>query len=188
MHTFESINSSRDFIEKKNTVIIAVFQSVVRLANCNSLILIIKSLCIRNNLKKNQKDITYVYKFSSILLQIHKDLVNYSYKRLFRKSSTRQYKLNIFLIQTTIIYRVQVLLPTCMYVMFLYCICGNRFLSSFTVLSKNGLPKIVILISRNFCHIKNSFFKVNFFTFQFHEKIFWIIVFLLVHCVKLTIH
>ena len=104
----------------------------------------------------NRKLKKILYKFSSILLRIHKD-------RLFRKSNTRQYKLNIFLIQTTIIYRVQVLLPTCMYVMFLYCICGNRFLSSFTVLSKNGLPKIVILISRNFCHIKNSFLNEFFY-------------------------
>ena len=112
--------------------------------------------------KQFNRKLKKILYFSSILLRIHKDLVNY-YKRLFRKSSTRQYKLNIFLIQTTIIYIVQVLLPTCMYVMFLYCICGNRFLSSFTVLSKNGLPKIVILISRNFCHIKNSFLNEFFY-------------------------
>ena len=45
----------------------------------------------------NRKLKKILYKFSSILLLIHKD-------RLFRKSNTRQYKLNIFLIQTTIIY------------------------------------------------------------------------------------
>ena len=117
----------------------------------------------------NRKLKKILHKFSSILLRIHKDLVNY-YKRLFRKSSTRQYKLNIFWYRPPL-YIVQVLLPTCMYVMFLYCICGNRFLSSFTVLSKNGLPKIVILISRNFCHIKNSFLS-EFFYIPISRKIF----------------
>ena len=77
----------------------------------------------------------------------------------------------IFFLYRPPLYTVQVLLPTCMYVMFLYCICGNRFLSSITVLSKNGLPKIVILISRNFCHIKNSFLS-EFFYIPISRKIF----------------
>ena len=88
-------------LSKKNTVIIAVFQGVVRLANCNSLIIIIKSLCIRNNLTENSKRyyifLLFCYEYIRILSIITK---GYS----FRKSSTRQYKLNIFLIQTTIIY------------------------------------------------------------------------------------
>ena len=100
MHTFESINSSRDFIEK-NTVIIAVFQSVVRLANCNSLILIVKYLCIRNNLTENSKRyyifLLFCYEYIRIL-----SIITKGYSEKVVRDST--YKLNIFLIQTTIIY------------------------------------------------------------------------------------
>lgn len=136
--------------------------------------------------KQFNRKLKKILYFSSVLLRIHKDLVNY-YKRLFRKSSTRQYKLNIFLIQTTIIYSTST--TTYVYVrhVFVLYLWESIFKLVHSALQKCTSQNCNFDLTKFLSH-KKFVFKWIFLHSNFTKNFFKIIVFLLVHCVKLTIH
>ena len=136
--------------------------------------------------KQFNRKLKKILYFSSVLLRIHKDLVNY-YKRLFRKSSTRQYKLNIFLIQTTIIYSTST--TTYVYVrhVFVLYLWESIFKLVHSALQKCTSQNCNFDLTKFLSH-KKFVFKWIFLHSNFTKIFFKIIVFLLVHCVKLTIH